>query len=86
LQTEPNQIHCESNPSFFQEPNRNRTRTEIKKFIPHIPNDRTSERQGVDAARRYLFSKKSMEIENIPPTAATLLEHMKRAAFQAGHI
>jgi len=48
--------------------------------------DRTSERQGVDAARRYLFSKKSREIENIPPTAAALLEHTKRAAFQAGHI
>ena len=35
LQTEPNQIHSEPNPSFFQEPNRNRT--EIKKSIPHIP-------------------------------------------------
>jgi len=48
--------------------------------------DRTSEHQGVDAARRYLFSKTSREIENIPPTAAALLEHTKRAAFQAGHI
>ena len=48
--------------------------------------DRTSELQGVDAARRYLFSKKSREIENIPPTAAALLEHTKRTAFQAGHI
>jgi len=47
--------------------------------------DRTSELQGVDAAKRYLFSKKSREIENIPPTAA-LLEHTKRGAFQAGHI
>jgi len=48
--------------------------------------DHTSELQGVDAARCYLFSKKSREIENIPPTAAALLEHTKRAAFQAGHI
>jgi len=48
--------------------------------------DRTSELQGADAARRCLFSKKSKEIENIPPTAAALLEHTKRAAFQAGHI
>ena len=42
--------------------------------------DPTSELQGVDAARRYLFSKKSREIENIPPTAAILLQHTKRAA------
>jgi len=48
--------------------------------------DRTSEHQGVDAARSYLFSKKSKEIKNILPTAAALLEHTKRAAFQAGHI
>jgi len=46
----------------------------------------TSELQGVDATRRSLFSKQSMEIEYIPPTAAALLEHTKRAAFQAGHI
>jgi len=33
----------------------------------------------------YLFSKKSREIENIPPTAAALLEHTKyRATFKAG--
>jgi len=37
LQTEPNQIHSEPNPSFFQEPNRNRTK--IKKSILHIPNE-----------------------------------------------
>jgi len=48
--------------------------------------DCTSELQDVDAARRYLFSKKSREIENIPPTAAAVLQHTKRAAFQAGHI
>ena len=48
--------------------------------------DRISELQGVDAAKSDLFSKKSREIENVPPTAAALLEHMKRAAFQAGHI
>ncbi|KAK6173286.1 hypothetical protein SNE40_016766 [Patella caerulea] len=48
--------------------------------------DRTSELQGVDAAGRHLFSKKSREIENIPPTSAALLKHTKRAAFQASHI
>jgi len=48
--------------------------------------ERTSDLQGVDAARRYFFAKKSREMENIPSTAAALLEHTKRATFQAGHI
>jgi len=48
--------------------------------------DRTSELQGVDAAKSDLVSKKSREIENVPSTAAALLEHTKRSAFQAGHI
>ena len=34
----------------------------------------------------YNFSKKSREMENIPPSQAALLEHSKRAVFQAGHI
>jgi len=50
----------------------------LERFV--VPTyDRTSEHQGVDAARRYLFSKKSREIENIPPTAAALVENTKRA-------
>ena len=48
--------------------------------------DRTCEFQTLNEARRYLFSKKSREMENIPPSQAALLEHSKRAAFQAGHI
>jgi len=39
-----------------------------------------------NAARRYFFSKKSREIENIPVIATALFEDTKRAAFQAGHI
>ena len=51
--------------------------------------DRTSGLQGVDAAdavRRDLISKKFRAIENTPPTSAALLQHIKRTAFQAGHI
>ena len=48
--------------------------------------DRTCELQTVNETRRYLFSKKSRKMENIPPSQAALLEHSKRAAFQAGHI
>jgi len=44
----------------------------LKRFVV-VTYDRTSELQGVDAARRYVH-------------AAGLLQHMKRAAFQAGHI
>ena len=57
----------------------------LERFVV-VMYDRTSELKGVHAARRYLFSKKSREIENIPPTAAALLEHTKTAAFQAGYI
>jgi len=47
--------------------------------------DRTSELQGVDAAKCYLFSKKSREIENIPPTAAALLDRgVARNLFRRG--
>ena len=48
--------------------------------------DLTCELQTVNEARSYLFSKKSWEMENIPPSQAALLEHSKRAAFQAGYI
>ena len=40
----------------------------------------------LNEARCYLFAKKSREMENIPPSQTALLEHSKRAAFQAGHI
>ena len=33
-----------------------------------------------------LFAKGSRTLENIPPTQGALLQHVKRAAFQAGHV
>ena len=48
--------------------------------------DRTGELQKVNEATRYLFSKKSREMENIPPSQVALIEHAKRATFQAVHI
>jgi len=39
--------------------------------------DHISELKGVHAARRYLFSKKSREIENIPPTAVHVQEDLQ---------
>jgi len=58
----------------------------LEQFVVLMYYDLASEFQDVYAARRYLFPKKSREIEHIPPTAAALLEHTKRAAFQAGYI
>lgn len=39
----------------------------------------------VNAARKDLFTRKGRDIESIPPTADALLQHAKRATFQAGH-
>ena len=33
-----------------------------------------------------LFTKKSRQIENIQPTSVAILQHVKRAVYQAGHI
>ena len=48
--------------------------------------DRTSTEMKVNEARKQLFSQKSRSIDGIPPTQAALVEHMKRAAYQAGHV
>ena len=47
--------------------------------------DRTSPCQGVNDARKVLFAQKGRTLENIPPTADTLVQHTKRVAYQAGH-
>ena len=48
---------------------------------------RTSAAVTVNVARQELFLKKSRaQIENIPPTQAALLQHTKRAVYQASHV
>ncbi|KAG1652706.1 hypothetical protein GQR58_026116 [Nymphon striatum] len=39
----------------------------------------------IDKARKKLFARKN-NVELIPPTKATLEEHVKRAAYQVGHV
>ena len=39
----------------------------------------------MNQARKQLFSKKGRAIDGVPPTQAALIQHTKRAAFQAGH-
>ena len=48
--------------------------------------DRTSSETDVNIARKVLFSKKSRQMNTIPPTKGALREHCKRAAYQAGYV
>ena len=48
--------------------------------------DRSSTADGVDDARLDMFDRKQRPYEAIPPTQAALLQHVKRAAYQAGCI
>ena len=47
--------------------------------------DRTSTSTDVNKARKKLFAKTS-SVGKIPPSHAALVQHVKRAAFQGGHI
>ena len=48
--------------------------------------DRSSTTDFVDDARLDMFARKQRPYEAIPPTRAALLQHVKRAAYQAGCI
>ncbi|KAG7168438.1 putative nuclease HARBI1-like 24 [Homarus americanus] len=48
--------------------------------------DSTSTCCDVNVLRKKLFSRKSRSLEDLPPTRAALEQHIKRAAYQAGHI
>ena len=47
--------------------------------------DRTSIQKSVNEARKELFTRKRRAIDTIPLTQAVLMQHIKRAAYQAGH-
>lgn len=47
--------------------------------------DRTSGEKDINMARKQLFAQKGRPLENIPPTRAALLQHTRRAAYQAGY-
>ena len=46
--------------------------------------DKTSSLSFVNEAREELFCRKSRTIDNIPPTQDALLQHTRRAVYQAG--
>ena len=45
--------------------------------------NRTSDSLGVNDARKQLFPQKSRALENIPPTQASLVQHIKHVSYQA---
>ena len=56
----------------------------IERFVT-LMYDRTSTEVNVNDARMKLFCRKGRALEAIPPTQAALLQHTKRAVYQAGH-
>jgi len=54
----------------------------LERFVVLMYN-RTSGHMEVNKARKQLFTQKARTLENIPPTQAALLQHVKRATFQA---
>ncbi len=40
----------------------------------------------VNHARKQIFAQSSRSFEYLPPTKAALLEHIKRATYQAGYV
>ena len=40
----------------------------------------------MNEARQQLFAQGSRTLEHVSPTQAALLQHIRRAAFQAGHV
>ena len=57
----------------------------LEKFVITMY-DRSSTATSVDEARLDLFARKQRPYESIPPTQAALLQHVNRAAYQAGCI
>ena len=46
---------------------------------------RTSTLSSVNSARKHMFTQ-NRKMDNIPPSYAALEQHVRRAAYQAGHI
>ena len=74
-------LHLSNTPSAIEE----NVFAEIEQFVV-ILYSRTCPASTVNGARRYLFAKRKRSQVNIPPSQASLLQHIKRAAFQAGHL
>ena len=58
---------------------------EIKRFVVVLYN-KSRELRKCDDARRELFTHGARTLENIPPTSASLHEHVKGSVYQAGYV
>jgi len=56
----------------------------IERFVV-LMYDKTSSCDHVNEARLQLFAQKGRDINNIPPSQGALLQHVKRAVYQAGY-
>ena len=63
------------------DPISDRTLEVIERFVV-LMYSRTSDLSRVNDARKQLFAQKSRSLENIPPTQAALVQHLKRAFYQ----
>ena len=57
---------------------------QIERFIV-LMYYKASECSTVKDARKDLFTRKGRILESIPPTSASLIQHVKRSAYQVGH-
>ena len=57
----------------------------LERFVV-VMYSRTCPHQTVNEARQVLFAQGNKSIENIPPTQAAVAQHIKRAAYQPGHV
>lgn len=56
----------------------------LERFIV-LQYDRTSSDECVNDARKRLFTQKGRAIDNLPPSQDALIQHIKRAVYQAGY-
>ena len=57
----------------------------LERFVV-IMYDKSCSAESVDDARMELFARKQRAYQSIPPTKAALIQHIKRASYQAGCI
>ena len=48
--------------------------------------DKTLNCSPVNAARKIIFCQKGRAIDRLPPNQGALMQHIRRAAYQAGHV
>jgi hypothetical protein len=59
--------------------------TDLQRFVIKL-NDVNTDCDNVNVARKRLFSNKGKTTENISPTHDALMQHVRRAVYQAGHV